>query len=48
MKVRMILACVALTLITILGTPILMVLGVVEGWRALIPELKRWHKLYWR
>jgi hypothetical protein len=48
MKVRMIVACVAITLITIIGTPILMVIGVVDGWKVLINEYKRWHKLYWR
>ena len=48
MKVRMIFMCVAVTLITIIGTPILMVMGVVSGWDTLIKEIKRWKKTYWR
>lgn len=48
MKAKLICTYIALTAITILGTPILMVIGVVDGWRVLIAELKKWHRKYWR
>lgn len=48
MKIRLIVSYIAIVLITILGTPILMVIGVVDGWKVLIHELKRWYKEYWR
>ena len=48
MKIKMIVSCIALTLITIIATPILMVMGIVSGWETLIKEIKRWKKTYWR
>jgi uncharacterized membrane protein len=48
MKVIMILLCIVTTILIILATPLLMALGVVSGWAAVMEEFKSWKKLYWR